>query len=154
MDGDKHAAAAAASAEPTTTASTTSTLYNKEFAVGNHEQNYNGDTEKSPAGHEQQQQIAPQNAYEDDEEITENIIKEATAANPNLTRTSSIVYIEGPKLYALLGSMTLIFFLVMLDISIVSTVGTFMFFSFFHRDGLLITDQHRLFHTSPVTSTR
>ena len=61
-----------------------------------------------------------------DEEEEENFEKvhDATAGPADLTRTTSTIqYIEGFKLYILMASMTLIFFLVMIDITIVSTVG-------------------------------
>ncbi|KAE8552715.1 hypothetical protein EYB25_004094 [Talaromyces marneffei] len=49
-------------------------------------------------------------------------VQDATAGQMDLTRTtSSVRYVEGMKLYILMASMTLIFFLVMVDISIVST---------------------------------
>lgn len=51
-------------------------------------------------------------------------VNDATAGQADLTRTTSTVqYVEGMKLYVLMASMTLIFFLVMIDITIVSTVS-------------------------------
>lgn len=66
---------------------------------------------------------ALEDAYED--EVSENNIKNATEGDADLTRTaSSVQYIGGTQLYILMASMTLIFFLVMVDISIVSTVSS------------------------------
>lgn len=130
------------------TVSAGSTLNNEDFSVENREQTTASRTatqteesrmteshasnEKNAAvpadGNNEQSQYeavaAPaENQYED-----LNIVTKATTAGSNkndrlnLVRTSSIQYLEGPKLYALMASLTLIFFLVMLDVSIVATV--------------------------------
>ncbi|PCG95162.1 Major facilitator superfamily domain, general substrate transporter [Penicillium occitanis (nom. inval.)] len=58
----------------------------------------------------------------EDEEGNPQKVNDATASQADLTRTTSTVqYVEGMKLYVLMASMTLIFFLVMIDITIVST---------------------------------
>ncbi|GAM40309.1 hypothetical protein TCE0_038f12564 [Talaromyces pinophilus] len=58
----------------------------------------------------------------EDEEENPQKVNDATAGQADLTRTTSTVqYVEGMKLYVLMASMTLIFFLVMIDITIVST---------------------------------
>ncbi|KAI7978552.1 hypothetical protein EIK77_001175 [Talaromyces pinophilus] len=60
----------------------------------------------------------------EDEEGNPQKVNDATASQADLTRTTSTVqYVEGMKLYVLMASMTLIFFLVMIDITIVSTVS-------------------------------
>lgn len=60
---------------------------------------------------------------EDEEEQDSEKVNDATAGQAALTRTTSTVhYVEGMRLYILMASMTLIFFLVMIDITIVSTV--------------------------------
>ncbi|KUL89002.1 hypothetical protein ZTR_06068 [Talaromyces verruculosus] len=58
----------------------------------------------------------------EDEEQDPQKVNDATAGQADLTRTTSTMqYVEGMKLYVLMASMTLIFFLVMIDITIVST---------------------------------
>lgn len=60
----------------------------------------------------------------EDEEGDPQKVNDATAGQADLTRTTSTMqYVEGMKLYILMASMTLIFFLVMIDITIVSTVS-------------------------------
>lgn len=61
---------------------------------------------------------------EDEEEVSQKV-NDATAGQADLTRTTSTVhYVEGMRLHFLMASMTLIFFLVMIDITIVSTVSS------------------------------
>ena len=60
----------------------------------------------------------------EDEGEDPQMVNDATAGQADLTRTTSTMqYVEGMKLYVLMASMTLIFFLVMIDITIVSTVS-------------------------------
>ncbi|OKL61991.1 hypothetical protein UA08_02545 [Talaromyces atroroseus] len=113
MDGDRRIATGQ------TTVSTSSTLLNEDFTIDNVSKSY--DASSVEQRHDQQDQSVAADGGDDDEDVTENVIREATAGNADLTRTMSVHYIEGPKLYALMGSLTSIFFLVMLDVSIVST---------------------------------
>jgi hypothetical protein len=122
-----------------TTVSTSSTLNNEEFTIEKTSKSYENDSnsvEQSAAGHQRAEQVAP--IVDDEEDVTEDIVKEATAgsADLNLTRTMSVHYIEGTKLYALMASLTLIFFLVMLDVSIVSTVRLISLKTRKRRDGI------------------
>lgn len=72
---------------------------------------------------EKEKEIGHNHDTEDEEEHSQKV-NEATAGQANLTRTTSTVhYVEGMKLYVLMAAMTLIFFLVMIDITIVSTVS-------------------------------
>lgn len=60
---------------------------------------------------------------QDGQDLDEQKVQDATTGQAELTRTtSSIKYIEGLKLYFLMASLTLIFFLVMIDMSIIATV--------------------------------
>lgn len=77
---------------------------------------------------------------------------DATAGQADLTRTTSTVhYVEGMKLYVLMASMTLIFFLVMIDITIVSTVSLiYRTLNFSTRDEA--NKESRLYHRLRVIS--
>lgn len=80
----------------------------------------NHDIEKE---HEKETGHAFNHDKEDEEEDPQKV-NDATAGQADLTRTTSTMqYVEGMKLYVLMASMTLIFFLVMIDITIVSTVS-------------------------------
>lgn len=86
--------------------------------------------ERNTIGHDNEKEKETGHAFNHDTEDEEEDfssspqkVNDATAGQADLTRTTSTVqYVEGMKLYILMASMTLIFFLVMVDISIVSTV--------------------------------
>lgn len=76
-------------------------------------------------------------SHEDEQEDIALDKEEATAIEATRTK-SEPEYIAGVKLYSLLAAQTLVFFLVMVDMSIVATVSFSFFFHFF-LNGMLIT---------------
>lgn len=97
-------------AAPPDTISRTSTLH-EDMSEKPEKANHNGDS---------------QSAHSNQNEVDENDLKGeaegATAIAATRTR-SEPEYISGMKLYSLLAAQTLVFFLVMIDMSIVATVS-------------------------------